>query len=134
MQDLRQYGDFEGVMLQFVREQGWQFEYDGKPVEPDNVFHDRTFGPGLLHAAQTELQIRGIQVDLGLLIEEDDEAMFGKRVTFAAERNCLLAQMWRITQAAYQVESLPRNGAKIMLDMVPAVLRDNAEPALAVQG
>lgn len=127
------FGEFEGVMRTFVREQGWQFEFEGEPVDASCVFHEAMFAPGLLHAAQLELQSRGVDVDLGLSVSDDPGAMFGKRVSFVPERNSLLAMMWRLAQTAYQIETLPKNGRRIKLDMVPSVLAP-AESPVATRG
>lgn len=127
-QMLGTFSEFEGIMRAFVREQGWQFEFEGESVDPSSVFHEAMFAPGLLQAAQLELQLRGVDVDLGLTISDDPASMFGKRVEFVPERSGLLAMMWRLAQTAYQIETLPKNGRRIQLDWVPSVFAPDAMP------
>lgn len=123
------YRGFEGVMLEYAKAQGWEFSFQGKPLPLASVFNDATFGPALLMAAQAELTLRKIDVDLGLSVESDDTAMFGRRVEFDAGRSNLLTQMWRLTQTAYQVDMLPREQNRIVLDLVPAALEPIDTPA-----
>ncbi|WP_164153500.1 hypothetical protein [Stenotrophomonas maltophilia] len=127
--DAEPYREFEGVMLEYARAQGWEFSFQGQPLPLASVFNDATFGPALLMAAQAELKLRKIDVDLGLSVESDDTAMFGRRVEFDAGRSNLLTQMWRLTQTAYQVDMLPREQNRIVLDLVPAALEPIDTPA-----
>lgn len=129
-----QYADFEGVMLQLAHEEGWEFEYDARSVSVASVFNEATFGPALLQAAQLELAARGISQDLGLILEADEQAMFGKRIRFDDSRSGLMVRMWRLVHCAYQVDMLPRNGNRICLDLVPAVLSPEAGLTPQAQG
>lgn len=122
---LTRYEDFEGALMAYGAEQGWEFEFAGEPVEPAVVFSRLGFGPGLVLAAQAELQMRGVQVhgapaDLGIEIIDDAGAMFGKRIEFKSED--LQVMEWRMLLTSQQVELLPRNGNRIALDIVPNVL------------
>lgn len=120
-------------MLQLAQHEGWQFEYEGRPISTALVFNDATFGPALLQAAQAELDARGITQDLGLVLESDSGAMFGKRVHFDDSRNNVVAGIWRLAQCAYQLQELPRNGDRISLDLVPAMLSAEFGPTTPAQ-
>lgn len=113
------YVAFEGVLRAYAQERGLSFQYAGAPVEEDMVFHPAGFGPGLLAAAQADMQARGLSVDLGLVVAPDPTALFGRRVGFAA--GTTQAQIWRILQASYMLDSLPRSDNVVILDSVPAV-------------
>lgn len=128
------FADFEGIMLQLAQHENWEFEYEGHPVPAASVFNEATFGPALLQAAQFELTARGISQDLGLILEADDKTMFGKRVRFDDSRNGAIAGMWRLAQCAYQLRELPRNGRRICLDLVPAVLSAEIVQSFQAQG
>ncbi|MDQ1090608.1 hypothetical protein QE400_000021 [Xanthomonas sacchari] len=127
--DAAPYRVFEGIMLEYARAQGWEFCFQGQPLPLASVFNNATFGPALLVAAQAELTLRKIDVDLGLAVEDDEAAMFGRRVEFDSGRSDLLTQMWRLTQTAYQVDMLPREQNRIVLDLVPAALEPFDTPA-----
>ncbi|AOY69347.1 hypothetical protein LN483_07120 [Xanthomonas euvesicatoria pv. euvesicatoria] len=128
--DAASYREFEGIMLEFAKAQGWEFSFQAQPLPLASVFNNATFGPALLVAAQVELSLRKIEVDLGLVVQEDNGAMFGRRVEFDPARSHLLTQMWRLTQTAYQVDLLPREQNRIVLDLVPAALEPYEAPAL----
>ena len=128
------YAEFEGVMLELARVEGWEFEFDGKPVSTASVFSEATFGPPLLRAAQAELQARGIAQDLGLAFEADNQAMFACRVRFDEGRNSILAGIWRLAQCGYLVGELPRNAHRICLDLVPAALAVDMAPEAPTVG
>jgi len=123
---------FEGILRRYAQERGLSFQYDGVPVEEEMVFHPAGFAPGLLAAAQVDMHARGLNVNLGLVIEADASALFGRRVTFQASTP--QAQMWRLLQASYMLDALPRAGNVVVLDDVPAVfdVPDLLPPSLQV--
>lgn len=116
---------YHGVLTEFAKELGWQFEFDGEMVVAQDVFDPALFAPGLLAASQAELTSRGVNASLGVGYERDPNAMFGVRAVVRGQEGATrdtVASMWRIVQTIEMIASLPLHGNRIMLDLVPAAV------------
>ena len=116
------YRDYEQIMIRLAKERGWEFEFAGEAVPLQSVFNHSTYAPPLLVAAGAELGAREIPCDLAYEIGGESNSLFGAKISFAAERSTVMAQIMRIAASAMLIEALPLNGRTIQLDPLQYVL------------
>ncbi len=123
------YRDFEQIMIQLVKERGWEFEFSGEPVPVQAVFNHATYAPALLAAAQAELMARDIPCDLAFELAGEPVSLFGARVFFLPGRSTFDAQVMRIGTVSMILDSLFQDAVRqqkgvIQLDSLQYVLGD----------
>lgn len=112
-------------MIRLAAERGWEFEFEQETVPVESVFNHAVYAPALLVAADRDLGMRNMPCDLGFELSGEPNSLFGAKVSFTPEKNSYFSQIMRIGTTAMIIESLPRNGNLIQLDLLQSVLGDD---------
>lgn len=66
-----------GLIHEHFKQQGKDFAFEGELLELSNAVSSHGLLPGLIGAAQLELSMRGVSVDLGFILVPDESSLLG---------------------------------------------------------